>query len=68
VPQHTFNLWTTYEIQSGDFKGLGFGLGAFYFGERKGDLACKCCFRDNPQSSNTIVLYEDYHYFIDKKF
>ncbi|WP_138501638.1 TonB-dependent receptor [Nostoc sp. PA-18-2419] len=38
VPKHRFNLWTKYEIQSGGFKGFGFGLGLFYVGERQGDL------------------------------
>ncbi|MEP6516842.1 TonB-dependent siderophore receptor [Microcoleus vaginatus] len=38
VPKHSFNLWTTYEIQAGKLKGLGFGLGLFYVGERQGDL------------------------------
>ncbi|MEA5606481.1 TonB-dependent siderophore receptor, partial [Nostoc sp. UHCC 0252] len=37
-PKHSFNLWTTYEIQSGDLQGLGFGLGLFYIGDRAGDL------------------------------
>jgi iron complex outermembrane receptor protein len=32
-------IWTTYEIQTGSLKGLGFGLGLFYVGERQGDLA-----------------------------
>ena len=39
VPYNSFNLWTTYEIQSGSLQGLGFGLGLFYNGERQGDLA-----------------------------
>ncbi|MBN4005220.1 TonB-dependent siderophore receptor [Nostoc sp. LPT] len=39
VPRHALNLWTTYEIQSGSLKGLGFGLGAFYYGARQADLA-----------------------------
>jgi len=39
VPEHSFNLWTTYEIQSGSLQGLGFGVGLFYVGERQGDLA-----------------------------
>lgn len=39
VPDHQASLWTTYEIQNGDLKGLGFGLGLFYVGEREGDLA-----------------------------
>lgn len=38
TPKHSFNLWTTYEIQSGDLQGLGFGLGLFYIGDRAGDL------------------------------
>ncbi|MEM1255619.1 MAG: TonB-dependent siderophore receptor [Cyanobacteria bacterium P01_H01_bin.21] len=38
VPEHAFNLWTTYEIQSGDLEGLGAGLGVFFVGERQGNL------------------------------
>jgi iron complex outermembrane recepter protein len=38
VPDNTFSLWTTYELQSGDLKGLGFGLGVYYFAERPGDF------------------------------
>jgi len=38
VPEHAVSLWTTYEIQTGSLKGLGFGLGVFYVGERQGDL------------------------------
>jgi len=39
VPEHSFSLWTKYEIQDGDFQGLGLGLGLFYVGEREGDLS-----------------------------
>ncbi|MCC3434000.1 MAG: TonB-dependent siderophore receptor [Oscillatoriales cyanobacterium] len=39
VPKHSGSLWTTYQIQSGDLQGLGFGLGFSYVGERQGDLA-----------------------------
>jgi iron complex outermembrane receptor protein len=39
VPRHSGSLWTTYEIQSGDFQGLGFGAGIFVVGDRPGDLA-----------------------------
>lgn len=39
VPKNQASLWTTYEIQDGDFQGLGFGLGLFYVGERQGDIA-----------------------------
>ena len=38
VPLHQASLWTKYTIQKGTLKGLGFGLGLFYVGERQGDL------------------------------
>ncbi|MBW4642230.1 MAG: TonB-dependent siderophore receptor [Goleter apudmare HA4340-LM2] len=38
TPYHSFNLWTTYQIQKGDLQGLGFGLGLFFVGDRAGDL------------------------------
>lgn len=38
VPEHNFNLWTTYTLQEGDLAGLGFGAGIFYVGERAGDF------------------------------
>lgn len=38
VPRHSASLWTTYEIQSGNLQGLGFGIGFYYVGEREGDL------------------------------
>ncbi|MBW4622902.1 MAG: TonB-dependent siderophore receptor [Cyanosarcina radialis HA8281-LM2] len=34
VPEHAFNIWTTYRIQNGFAKGLGFGLGLYFLGER----------------------------------
>jgi iron complex outermembrane recepter protein len=39
VPENQASLWTTYEIQKGNLRGLGFGLGFFYVGERQGDLS-----------------------------
>ncbi len=39
VPEFSASIWSTYEIQEGNLKGLGFGLGAFYVGDRQGDLA-----------------------------
>ncbi|MEM6503439.1 MAG: TonB-dependent siderophore receptor [Cyanobacteria bacterium P01_C01_bin.89] len=47
VPEHNFNLWTSYEIQKGDFEGLSFGIGFNYVGDRFGD------------NDNSFVL-EDY--------
>ena len=37
VAENTFNLWTSYEVQGGDFEGLGLRAGAFYVGDRYGD-------------------------------
>ncbi len=39
VPKHSASLWTTYEIQTGTLKGLGFGAGLKYVGNRIGDTA-----------------------------
>ncbi|MEX0269199.1 TonB-dependent siderophore receptor [Leptolyngbyaceae cyanobacterium UHCC 1019] len=39
VPRNSASLWTTYTLQNGDLKGLGIGAGAFYVGDRAGDLA-----------------------------
>nr|MCU0537448.1 TonB-dependent siderophore receptor [Hydrococcus sp. Prado102] len=39
VPEHAFNIWTTYRIQSGFAEGLGFGLGLYYLGDRPIDNA-----------------------------
>jgi iron complex outermembrane recepter protein len=39
VPENSFSLWTTYRIQAGNLRGLGFGFGLFYQGERQGNLA-----------------------------
>jgi iron complex outermembrane receptor protein len=37
VPRHAASLWTSYELQGGELRGLGFGLGAYYQSERQGD-------------------------------
>jgi iron complex outermembrane receptor protein len=39
APEHAVNFWTTYRIQRGIVKGLGFGLGLYYIGERPADNA-----------------------------
>ncbi|MUL34901.1 TonB-dependent siderophore receptor [Gloeocapsopsis dulcis] len=38
IPKNTASLWSTYEIQSGDWQGLGFGLGLVYVDEREAQL------------------------------
>lgn len=37
VPLHTFNVWTKHTLQSGRWRGLGFGLGASYTSAQDGD-------------------------------
>jgi iron complex outermembrane recepter protein len=38
VPEHAASLWATYELQQGEMKGLGFGAGLNFKGDRQGDL------------------------------
>lgn len=38
IPRNTASLWTTYELQSGDLQGLGFGLGLVFVDEREARL------------------------------
>ncbi|MGP1387537.1 MAG: TonB-dependent siderophore receptor [Thainema sp.] len=38
-PRHSTGLWTTYEIQTGDLQGLGFGIGVNYVSNRFGNLS-----------------------------
>ena len=39
VPEHSANLWTTYDVQEGPLTGLGLGVGVNFVGERFGDNA-----------------------------
>ncbi|MBE7384641.1 MAG: TonB-dependent receptor [Leptolyngbya sp. SIO1E4] len=57
APEHNFNLWTRYNIQSGSLEGLGLGLGFNYVGERFGDNANS--FRlDDYFLTNAAISYE----------
>ncbi len=38
VPEHAASFWATYELQRGEMKGLGFGAGLNFKGDRQGDL------------------------------
>ena len=48
TPRHAAGLWNVYEFQTGWPRGLSFGAGAFYVGEREADLP------------NTAVKLPDY--------
>ncbi|MEM1426300.1 MAG: TonB-dependent siderophore receptor [Cyanobacteria bacterium P01_H01_bin.130] len=37
IPEHSFNIWTSYALQSGPLEGLSFGLGGNFASERFGD-------------------------------
>ncbi|MEO0490333.1 MAG: TonB-dependent siderophore receptor, partial [Cyanobacteria bacterium J06659_2] len=57
VPEHNFNLWTTYDIQDGPLVGLGFGLGFNYVSERFGDNA-NSFMLDSYFLTNAAISYE----------
>lgn len=37
IPEHGMSAWSQYTIQSGTFKGLGFGVGGRYYSSQEGD-------------------------------
>ncbi|WP_414530109.1 TonB-dependent siderophore receptor [Nodularia chucula] len=59
VPENQVSLWTTYEIQQGDMKGLGFGLGLFYVGERQGTLANDLTLQDYFRTDASLFYKRD---------
>ena len=38
VPRNSVNVWSTYELQRGWLRGVGFGFGARYYTDQSGDL------------------------------
>ena len=61
VPEHNFNLWTTYTLQQGSLQGLGFGAGIFHVGERAGDLD-NSFFVDSYTRIDAAIYYEKEKY------
>ncbi|MDZ8084277.1 MAG: TonB-dependent siderophore receptor [Nostoc sp. DedQUE12b] len=59
VPENQVSLWTTYEIQQSDLKGLGFGLGLFYVGARQADLANETILRDYFRTDASLFYKRD---------
>lgn len=39
APKNIFNIWSTYDIQRGFARGLGFGVGGRHYTDQSGDLA-----------------------------
>lgn len=61
VPEHSFNLWTTYTLQTGDLEGLGFGAGVFHVGGRAGDLD-NSFFLDDYTRVDAALFYKKENY------
>jgi iron complex outermembrane receptor protein len=59
VAEHTASFWTTYELQEGDLQGLGFGIGAFFVGERFGDFGNTFTFDSYVRTDATIFYQRD---------
>lgn len=57
VAEHSASFWTTYEIQSGNLAGLGFGLGFNWVGDREGDLD-NSFELDSYFLANAAIFYE----------
>ncbi|PPS45605.1 TonB-dependent siderophore receptor [Chroococcidiopsis sp. TS-821] len=61
IPLHNASLWTTYQIQNGDFAGLGFGIGFNFVGNRQGDLNNSFAV-DSYFLTNAAVFYQRDHW------
>ncbi|MEH2452101.1 TonB-dependent receptor domain-containing protein [Nostoc sp.] len=59
VPYNQASLWTTYEIQKGNLKGLGFGLGLFYMRERAADVPNTITTKDYLRTDAAIYYRQD---------
>lgn len=55
VPAQSGSLWATYTVQSGGLRGLGFGAGIFFVGDREGNDANE--FELPSYSRTDAVLY-----------
>ena len=56
VPKNQASLWTTYEIQKGSLKGVGFGLGLFYVDARAA-FSDNSFFLPNYFRTDTAIYY-----------
>ncbi|MEO0739275.1 MAG: TonB-dependent siderophore receptor [Cyanobacteria bacterium J06649_12] len=59
VPDTSASLWSTYEIQSGDLAGLGFGMGLYYVDERPGDDANTFTLDDYLRTDAAVYYRQD---------
>ena len=59
VPEHSGSIFTTYEIQSGKFAGLGFGTGYRYVGEREANVSNRFT-QDSYQTLDVQIFYNGF--------
>jgi iron complex outermembrane recepter protein len=67
IPENSASLWTTYRIQSGSLKGLGFGGGFNFVGERQGGLPISFT-ADSYFLTNAAFFYERDNWKIQLNF
>jgi iron complex outermembrane recepter protein len=67
IPENSASLWTTYRIQSGGLKGLGFGGGFNFVGERQGGLPNSFT-ADSYFGTNAALFYDRDNWKIQLNF
>jgi iron complex outermembrane recepter protein len=67
IPENSASLWTTYRIQSGSLKGLGFGGGFNFVGERQGGLPTSFT-ADSYFLTNAALFYDRDNWQIQLNF
>ena len=67
VPLNSFRLWSTYEIQEGPRKGLGFGGGVTFAGKRTVDYNNTLGWMDGYTTFDAVVYYKtkDWRYSLN---
>lgn len=56
APDDAFNIWSRYDFQDGALKGLGFGIGIAYVGERVGYLPAATVPTNIPASNELLSM------------
>lgn len=59
APGQEGSLWTTYEIQTGNLQGLGFGAGLFFVGDREATLPNTITIPSYVRADATIFYRRD---------
>jgi iron complex outermembrane recepter protein len=59
APRNSASLWTTYQIQTGNLQGLGFGGGVFFVGDREATLPNSITIPSFVRTDATIFYRRD---------